>query len=141
MKNFINQFQTLNRFYACGLIIITLNLVGFYKNHTIPVARLGTLNGGIISAKDFKQHDILNAVIDNKDKEITCKVTGFNLVRVAKKQDPVEVIQHKGKFNKKSKALMEKATAGDIYYIDNVNARCPGDQENRKINSLVFKIK
>lgn len=141
MKDLTKRYKIWNNFFSFGLILFSLSFIAFYQINTDPVARLGALSGGEISAEDFKEHEGLNAVIDDKDKIRECKITGFYLVRVAKKQDPVEVIQHDEKFNKKSKALVAKATTGDIYYIDNVRAKCPGDAEERKINSLVFRIK
>ena len=45
------------------------------------------------------------------------------------------------RYNAKSKELINKAKPGDIYYYDNVKAKCPGDPAGRKINSMVFKIK
>jgi len=141
MQTALKRSQNWSRLLPCGLILAFFSLTAFIQFNTDPVARLGALTGGNITAEDFKKHEGLNAVIDEKNQIRECKVTSFNLIRVAKKQDPVEVIHRSAKFNTKSKVLVEKATAGDVYYIDEVNARCPGDLENRKINSLVFKIK
>ncbi len=141
MKNLTNYKLSWNKLIPCGLIISLMALTAFTQMNHEPETRLGTLAGGKISVEDFKAHDGLNVVITTKDKVMECEITNFSLVRVATKQDPVEVNQYSAKFNERSKALVEKATVGDIYYVDNVKAKCPGDIEAKKVNSLVFKIK
>ena len=70
-----------------------------------------------------------------------CAIQGYNLTYVAKRQDPVESVNPGPRYNGKSKRLVNRAKPGDIYYFDNVKAKCPGDAAGRKINSMVFKIK
>jgi len=106
-----------------------------------PVARLSKSNGGAMGNGEFKAQGGVGAFLDNFDFEATCKIQGFNLVHVAKRQDPVEAVNSGARYNDKAKRLVMRAKPGDIYYFDNVKARCPGDGSGRKINSMVFKIK
>ena len=46
----------------------------------------------------------------------------------------------KTRFGSAAQRLVDMASPGDIYYFENIKARCPGDPAARKINSLVFKI-
>ncbi|MCB9081976.1 MAG: hypothetical protein H6555_09730 [Lewinellaceae bacterium] len=106
-----------------------------------PVARLAKSTGGQIGSGEFKAQGGLGAFLDNFDFDATCQVTGFNLVYVPKRQDPVESVNTSARYNEKSRQLINVAKPGDIYYFDNVKARCPGDPAGRTINSLVFNIK
>jgi len=106
-----------------------------------PVARLSKSSGGAMGNGEFKAQGGVGAFLDNFDFDAVCKIQGFNLVYVAKRQDPVEAINKGARYNDKSKRLVKRAKPGDIYYFDNVKARCPGDAAGRTINSMVFKIK
>ncbi len=105
-----------------------------------PVARLGNKQDGTMGNGEFKAQQGLIAWLDNFDFDAKCNIQGFTLVRVAKRQDPVEVINRGGRFNSDARRLVNQAKPGDTYYFDNVKARCPGDVAGRKINSLVFRI-
>ena len=90
---------------------------------------------------EFKAQQGLIAWLDNFDFDAKCRIQGFAMVRVPKREDPIESINPSGTFNSKSKRLAKAAKPGDTFYFRDVKARCPGDSAGRKINSLVFNIK
>jgi gliding motility-associated protein GldM len=106
-----------------------------------PVARLGNKGDGSMGNGEFKVQKGLIAWLDNFDFDAKCNIQGFNLVKVAKRADPVETINPGGSFRGKAADLVRSAKPGDTYYFESVKARCPGDVAGRKINSLVFRIK
>ncbi|MEO1258972.1 MAG: GldM family protein [Bacteroidota bacterium] len=106
-----------------------------------PTARLGNKADGSMGNGEFKAQQGLIAWLDNFDFDAKCQIQGFNLVKVAKRSDPVEVVNQSGRFNSKAANLTRSAKPGDTFYFENVKARCPGDKAGRKINSLVFRIK
>lgn len=106
-----------------------------------PVARLGNKSDGAMGNGEFKAQQGLIAWLDNFDFDAKCAIQGFNLVRVAKRSDPVEVTNSGGGYNSKAADLVRAAKPGDTFYFENVKARCPGDTAGRKVNSLVFRIK
>jgi gliding motility-associated protein GldM len=106
-----------------------------------PVARLGNKEDGSMGNGEFKVQRGLIAWLDNFDFEARCEIQGFNLVKVSKREDPVETSNSGGSFNGKAQNLVQSAKPGDIFYIQEVKARCPGDVAGRKINSMVFTIK
>lgn len=106
-----------------------------------PVARLSKSSGGTMGNGTFKAQGGVGAFLDNFDFDATCQIQGFTLVYVASRQDPVEVINAGARYNSQSRRLVNQAKPGDIYYFDDVKARCPGDKVGRPINSMVFKIK
>lgn len=106
-----------------------------------PIARLGNKQDGEMGNGEFKVQKGLIAWLDNFDFDAKCDIQGFNLVKVAKREDPVEVTNSGGAFSGKASNLVTSAKPGDTYYFQEVKARCPGDVAGRKINSLVFRIK
>jgi gliding motility-associated protein GldM len=106
-----------------------------------PVAKLGNKADGEMGNGEFKVQKGLIAWLENFDFEAKCDIQGFNLTKVSKREDPVEAVNSGGSFSDKAANLVRSAKPGDTFYIENVKARCPGDQAGRKINSLVFKIK
>jgi gliding motility-associated protein GldM len=106
-----------------------------------PVARLGNKEDGAMGNGEFKAQPGLIAWLDNFDFDAKCDIQGFKLVRVPKRQDPVEVLNAGSRYSEDSKRIVELAKPGDTYYFFDVRARCPGDKAARKINSLVFNIK
>ena len=106
-----------------------------------PVARLSKSQGGAMGTGEFKAQGGVGAFLDNFDFDAICRIQGYTLTYVAKREDPVESVNAGPRYNDKSSRLVKNAKPGDIYYFDNVKARCPGDNAGRPINSLVFKIK
>ncbi len=106
-----------------------------------PVARLSKNSGGAMASGEFKAQGGVGAFLDGFDFDANCKIQGYNLTYVAKRQDPVESVNAGARYSTKSKRLISRAKPGDIFYFDNVKARCPGDKAGRKINSMVFRIK
>ena len=106
-----------------------------------PVARLSKSAGGSMGSGEFKAQGGVGAFLDNFDFDAKCQIQGFNLTRVPKRQDPISAVNPGGKYSDQASRLVEAAKPGDVYYFDNVKARCPGDAAGREINSLVFTIK
>ncbi len=106
-----------------------------------PVARLSKSSGGAMGTGTFKAQGGVGAFLDNFDFDAQCAIQGFTLVYVAARQDPVEVVNAGARYNDQARRLVNKAKPGDVYYFDDVKARCPGDNVGRPINTMVFKIK
>ncbi len=105
-----------------------------------PVARLGKKTDGSMGNGEFKAQPGVLAWLDNFDFDAKCEIAGFTLTRVQPRKDPVEVQNRGGRFQQAALRLVRAAKPGDVYYFDNVRARCPGDKVTRKINSMVFRI-
>lgn len=105
-----------------------------------PEARLSGKNGGTMGSGEFKAQGGVGAFLDDFDFDATCQVAGFNLVYVPKRQDAIPVQNRGARYNDASRRVVNQAKPGDIYYFENVRAKCPGDTATRKINSMVFTI-
>ena len=90
---------------------------------------------------EFKAQRGVIPWLDNFDFEAKCKIDGFTITRVPKRQDPIQNTNRGGTYDAKTQRLVQAAKPGDTYYFDNIKARCPGDAAGRKINSMIFKIK
>lgn len=107
-----------------------------------PVAKLGLNDGGTMSNGEFRAQRGVIAQLVNFDFDAKCRIQGFNLVRVARREDPENATNASGAFSGEAKRLIGLAKPGDTYFFENVKAKCPGDTgPGRKINDLVFKIK
>lgn len=106
-----------------------------------PIARLGNKDSGALGTGEFKAQGGVGAWLDNFDFDAKCNIEGFIMTRVAKRQDPVDAPNRGARFSGQAARLQGMASPGDIYYFENIRARCPGDAAARKINSLVFKIR
>jgi gliding motility-associated protein GldM len=127
---------------------ITVSAQGLQQNFPFrvkripdPVAKLGNKMGGSMGNGEFKAQGGVLAWLDGFDFDAKCQIQSFRLTRVPKRQDPVVIENPGGSFNGQSRSLADAAKPGDIYYFDDVKARCPGDQSGRQINSMVFTIK
>ena len=109
-----------------------------------PVASLNPNkreDGGAVGNGKFKAMGGIFAMLEGFDFDAKCNIQGFELTRQAKRADPVSEINRGAKYSSAARGLVMKAKPGDVFYFDNVKARCPGDKAGRKINSMVFKIK
>ena len=106
-----------------------------------PVARLGKKADGTMGNGEFRAQPGVIPWLDNFDFDAKCKIDGFTVTRVPKRQDPIQKINRGGTFGAEVKRIVNAAKPGDVYYFDNVKARCPGDAAGRKINSMIFKIR
>ncbi len=106
-----------------------------------PVARLGKESSGLMGNGEFKAQAGVGAFLDNFDFEAVCRVQSFTLTRVPPRQDPIVAENEGPRYQTKAENLVKAAKPGDVYYFDDVKARCPGDSAGRKINSMVFKIR
>jgi gliding motility-associated protein GldM len=107
-----------------------------------PVPRLGAQhNSKQMGNGEFKAQSGIAAILENFDFEAKCDIVGFKMAYLAKRQDPVEKVNSGARFNGECSDLANKAKPGDVYYFDDIRARCPGDANARELGGLVFKIK
>jgi len=108
----------------------------------VPVLGAGpNKKGGVMGNGEFKAQLGLAGILEGFDFDAKCKIAGYDLTRVANRQDPVSSKNGGARYNDKSSRLVNAAKPGDTYYFDNVKARCPGDSAGRRLSSVVFKIK
>lgn len=108
----------------------------------VPVLGAGpNKKGGAMGNGEFKAQGGLAAILENFDFEAKCTMDGYELTRVAKRQDPVSAPNRGARYGSDAARLVNAAAPGDTYYFDKVKVRCPGDKAGRRLPSIVFKIK
>ncbi len=105
-----------------------------------PVPQLGNSKGGSMGNGEFKAQGGVLAVLEGFDFDARCAIQGFNIVRVPKRQDAIQNVNAGARYDDKSSRLVQQATPGDIYYFENIKAKCPGDQAGRPLGTMVFNI-
>jgi gliding motility-associated protein GldM len=106
-----------------------------------PVAKLSGKRGGSMNSGEFKAQDGVFAILENFDFDAKCNVSGYRIVRVAKRKDPVVAVNAGGRYGGEAKRVITQATPGDRYYFENIKCKCPGDLGPRDLGSMSFLIK
>ncbi|MEM1087441.1 MAG: GldM family protein [Pseudomonadota bacterium] len=97
--------------------------------------------GGAIGNGEFKAQGGLGAISAVPSVDRDCRIQGYTLTYMAKRQDPVDSVNTGARYNAKSKRLVAQAKPGDRYFFDNVKIKCAGDTAGRRANSLAFSIR
>ena len=90
---------------------------------------------------EFKAQDGVFAILENFDFDAKCNVSGYRVVRVAKRQDPQVEVNAGGRFSSDAKRVISQAKPGDRYFFENIKCKCPGDLGPRDLGSMSFMIK
>lgn len=133
-----------------GKAKITVGGEGFTSTFDFRVKRIPTPSpsfnpnevdaGGKMGNGSFKGRRGIFAVLENFDFEAKCKIQGFELTRVPKRQDPVRAANSGPTYSGRVANLVQAAKPGDTFYFDNIKARCPGDKAGRKLTPMVWSI-
>ena len=105
-----------------------------------PVAKVGGSRGGNIASNVFKAQKGLYAELENFDFEARCNITGYELVYAPQGRDVVPSVNRGGNFTEQTLKLVRLVKPGDRVFINNIKARCPGDNGPRPLGTMAFKI-
>lgn len=106
-----------------------------------PIPMLGKKRGGKISAGELKIQQGVIPKLVSFDFEAKCNISGFRIVRVAKRSDPIIKANKGGRFGPDVKAVIAKAKPGDKFYFEEIKCKCPGDSFGRDLGTMSFTIK
>ncbi len=90
---------------------------------------------------EFRAQLGIAAILENFDFEAKCNVMGYEITKVAKRKDAISQTNRGGRYGEDVKRMVRSARPGDIYYFDNIKAKCPGDKAGRRLGSVVYNIK
>lgn len=105
-----------------------------------PVSKLGFNDGGNITLEYLKNQKGVDANIWPFELA-ECTVTSYEITLQSKNKDPWSVVNQGEAFSESAKKLINKVQSGDIVYFDVIKSICSDDPEERKMNSMIFKIK
>lgn len=97
-------------------------------------------NPEVISAALFKTQNKLNAIIENFDFDFKCNINSFELVKLSKHKDAISVVNKGEYFSPETTRIIQSAKAGDLYFFENIRARCQGDAASRKLAAFTVRI-
>jgi GldM C-terminal domain len=83
----------------------------------------------------------IGAVLKNFDYEGICEITKYNVTYFGKGKDPVTKSNIGARFNAEIIEMVKKGVPGDSYYFDDIKVICSGDEGERELGSLIFKVK
>lgn len=89
----------------------------------------------------FKAQSGIAAVLENFDFDAKCEIVGYMVAYQKKRADVVEKTNNGARYNSDVQDMINKAAPGDVYYYNDIKAKCPGDVAARKLGDLVFKIR
>lgn len=89
----------------------------------------------------FKAQGGIAAVLENFDFDAKCEIVGYSVAYQKKRADVVEKTNNGARYNPDVLDMINKAAPGDVYYYNDIKAKCPGDIAARKLGDLVFKIR
>lgn len=119
-------------------LLASLNSLCPLANQTAPISP--TQDVTELSAGEFRTYGRLSAVLENFDFNATCEISGFRLIKVAKRADPIMAANRGSDFTSNTKRLIQQARSGDVYFFEEIKARCPEDVATRPLAGLVVKI-
>lgn len=111
------------------------------KRIPTPVPMLSDKRGGAMPNGVFKAQQGVIPVLEGFEFDAKCQIQGFNLVRVAPRQDAQIVTNTGGRFTPQATQLMAQAKPGDRYLFEQIKGRCPGDAAARDLGDMSFQIK
>ncbi len=106
-----------------------------------PVAKIGRLAGGSMSAGEFKVQPGIIPTLEGFEFEAKCTIESYRIIRIRRGEDPRVANNSGGGFNGEAARLIQDAGPGDNYIITDVKGKCPGDAASRPLNSLAFQIR
>ncbi len=95
---------------------------------------------GLISETEIHNAKELKAIQIINGEKVECTITGFTLVVVKRREDPMQANVTGSKINADAKSLLEKVKTGDFIQFLNIKALTDGLQKPRGIGSISFYI-
>jgi hypothetical protein len=98
--------------------------------------------GGPITKETLLSKTSVLAMMENFDFDVVCQVIGYELTVLPKGQEPYTFNVKGADIPSQAKAAFEKLSGdGDAIFFDNIQAKCQGDEEPRKLDGMSFKLK
>ena len=107
------------------------------------VGRLGRFGANIdkpIKKGEFKAQQGIAAIVEGYDIQARCKIYGYQLLRISKRNRVDRSINKGGRFEQKTKEVINKAETGDLYIFREIRYRCPGSNKIKRLADMIFEI-
>ncbi len=105
-----------------------------------PIPMLSKSKGGKMGSGTFKAQPGIIPSLPGFDFDAKCNISGFQVVRVPRRQDPEVAINPGGRFGGDAQRIINKAVPGDRFFFENIKCKCPGDIAARELGTLAFVL-
>lgn len=106
-----------------------------------PVAALRMIQEhGTMKDEIFKVQKIIIPIIQCCGFDARCGILEFSLIKIGHDGTSIKVKNIGGKFNDHTKAIIQSARPGDIYWFRNIVCRCASNEEDTEATELSIEI-
>jgi len=109
----------------------------------MPEWRILGLQNGQMLAKDFRRlrnFELVSTAVGEKTAVVNCSCLGFKLIRIDAKNQRAETLNPKAEFSPEVINLINTATAGDIFIIQQLKTQCSTKDKVRMMPNLAIEI-
>ena len=114
----------------------------FIATPITPVPRLGAqfADGAILGNGAFKAQQGLAAVVECCGFDAKCDIVSYTVIRMNKAGELSRADNQGARYELAAMALVKEARPGDMYIFCRIMARCPGDKEPRRLETVGISI-
>ncbi len=109
----------------------------------MPEWRITGLQNGAMLAQDFRRlrnFELVSTAVGQKTVLINCSCLSFNLIRIDNKNQRSQANNNGTTFGTATVALLNQATTGDIFIIQQLKTQCSAQDKTRIMPSLAIEI-
>lgn len=106
-----------------------------------PVPILGRGANNEFEAFKFRQIGGLLMMLEDFDFEARCETVRYTVTRLDKNGQRQTATNEGARYGEAAKALVGEAQSGDLYIFSDIETKCPGDTENRRLRNLACFIR
>lgn len=134
---------------SLGFVKLTIQTIDGPKERTIKTAQFEVVPRLIssnkksnekISKEEFKSQMGIYAKKINISFSGSCNLPNFEILRITNDNRVERNLNNGGKFEKSTIKIIANAEKEDIFIFRNITCKCPGDVEERQLDSLIFEI-
>lgn len=135
---------------SLGFVTLIVNTIDGIKEKEIrtkTITAVGKLSQyranhtGKIHSGEFRIQMGIIASIEGYDINARCAISRYDIIRLNKANSAERTTNQGEKFDKKSQKLITKADSGDLYIFRNILYKCPGDENEKRLDDMIFEIK
>ena len=89
---------------------------------------------------EFKAQAGIIASIECCDISARCKVLGFRVMRISKKNEVERAVNQGAKFEEKTRKIIRNAKPGDLFIFREIKYRCPGSAYSQRLDNMIFEL-
>jgi hypothetical protein len=93
-----------------------------------------------IKIGEFKAQKGIAANVECCGFDASCRVLGFETIRISSKNAAERAMNPGGKFTERSQELILRAEKGDLFVFRQIRYQCPGAAQPQRLEDMIFEI-